>query len=94
MICQYVSSLQEFIFHDLDIQASIAENGCMRKKPHIRIRLQGALTFLRKKNLHYHNQTPLGGGFYNVLVCFLLIPENIMIVKIECNSSLFCNMNH
>ena len=60
----------------------------------VRIRLQGALTFLRQKNLHYHNQTPLGGGFYNVLVCFLLIPENIMIVKKECNSSLFCNMNH
>ena len=31
-----VSNLCECIFHDFDVLANIAENGCMRKKPDIR----------------------------------------------------------
>ena len=34
-----VSNLRECIFHDSDILANIAENGCTRKKPDIRYTL-------------------------------------------------------
>ena len=35
-ICNIVSNLREWIFHDFDTFANIAENGCTRKKPDIR----------------------------------------------------------
>ena len=40
-ICKIVSNLRDRIFHDFDILANIAENGCMRKKPDIRYLTMG-----------------------------------------------------